>query len=47
MNYWVYNIYDDMRFFRNSEADKRRDNFIKYKMSRKRNHKQKGNKRGK
>ena len=47
MSFWLYNIYDGMRFLRDAEANKRRDNFIKYKMSRKRNHKQKGNKRGK
>lgn len=45
MSFWVYNIYDDMRFFKEQDADKRQDKFIKSKMM-KRNRKLKGNKRG-
>lgn len=46
MSFWVYNIYDDMRFFKEQDANKRQDKFIKSKMM-KRNRKLKGNKRGK
>ena len=47
MSYWgEYGSYNDFRFLRDAEADKKRDSFIKSKMM-KRNRKLKGNKRGK
>lgn len=38
MSFWgEYGGYDDIRFLRDAEANKRRDDFIKYKMSRRQN----------